>query len=102
MSIKVYNCTVGSCYEVVQQFGKPVDPPRYVGQYLGMKTRSRDSSAGSAGQSLAPIFVFEKETIDDTYPPEMMREVECRSGGKRKNRKSRKQTRRKQRKTRRN
>jgi len=59
-AIEIYKCEVGKYY-VHESKG-------YLGKFLGIESRIRDSSAGAAGQTRAPIYVFEKETICDNYP----------------------------------
>jgi hypothetical protein len=78
-AIKIYKANVGTCY--THQADN-----RYLGQFLRTDSRVRNSSAGSAGQTLAPIYVFKNETIGDNYPADMVIPVPCGGmmGGRRK------------------
>ena len=68
--IKIYNASVGKHYMLVQKDNKPVR--RYLGKYTECGSRARDEY----GQyPPAPVYVFEKETIGDHYPAEMVAEV---------------------------
>jgi hypothetical protein len=85
--IAIYKSKVGTCYK--HQDG------RYLGKFIEMSSRVRDSSAGSAGQSRAPIYVFEKETIEDNYPSDKVIATSCiETNGARRSRKSIKKVRR--------
>ena len=96
-AIKVYKAVVGSCYNS--------EAGTYLGKFLRIDSRVRGSGDGTAGQSLAPIYVFENETIQDTYPAAMVTLTPCIAktglGGSRRNRKNKSKKSRKN-KTRRN
>lgn len=77
-AIKVYYAVVNTCY-------KHQADNRDLGKFLRTDSRARETSAGEAGQSRAPIYVFEKETIQDNYPADMIIPVACpTTGGRRK------------------
>lgn len=88
-AIKVYKAELGICYN--SKTGK------YLGKFLRTGERVRNSEGGTAGQSLAPIYVFENETIQDTFPAAMVTPTPCiasagagERGGSRRNRKNKK------------
>ena len=64
--IKIYNCVIGKYYNYVISPGNE----KYVGKYKKTKKREREN-----GMPPAPIYVFEKQTFQDNYPAEFMREV---------------------------
>lgn len=66
----MYNADIGKYY-------KDASDNRYLGAFVRLDSRVRDSSAGTAGQSLAPIYVFEKETLQDMFPATQIIEVLC-------------------------
>ena len=68
--IKIYNCVVGTCY-------RHKSNNRYLGKFLRKDGRARDSRAGEAGNTMAPIYVFDNETIEDNYPADMVIETKC-------------------------
>jgi hypothetical protein len=77
-AIYIYHAVVDTCY-------KHQADNRDLGKFLRTDSRVRNSGAGALGQTRAPIYVFEKETIQDKYPPEMIIPVTCPSiGGRRK------------------
>lgn len=77
-AIKIYHAVVNTCYQ--HQADK-----RDLGKFLRTDSRVRNSGDGEAGQSRAPIYVFEKETIQDNYPADMIIPVACpNTGGRRK------------------
>lgn len=84
-AIKIYKCEQGVCY-------KHQSDNRYLGKFLRMDSRVRDNSAGAAGQSRAPIYVFEKEIIGDNYPADIVIPTACitSTGGRRNRRVTRK------------
>jgi len=49
---------------------------KYLGKLVEIGSRPRDPDAGAAGQSSAPVYVFEHETFDDIYPSPVCLEVE--------------------------
>lgn len=77
-AIKVYYAVVNTCY-------KHQADNRDLGKFLRTDARSRDNTTGLSQQSGAPIYVFEKETIQDNYPADMIIPVACpTTGGRRK------------------
>ena len=66
-SVMMYKCVVGKYYMC---YGK------YLGKLVEIGSRPRDPDAGAAGQSSAPVYVFEHETFDDIYPSPICLEVE--------------------------
>jgi hypothetical protein len=66
-SVKMYKCVVGKYYTC---YGK------YLGKLVEIGSRPRDPDAGAAGQSSAPVYVFENETFGDMYPSPVCVEVE--------------------------
>jgi hypothetical protein len=81
-AIKVYKCVKDTCYNHAAD-------NRYLGKFIKMDSRPRDPGAGAAGQSRAPIYVFEKETIEDHYPADEVIETPCiATGGRRTTRKA--------------
>ena len=77
-AIKIYKCVKGTCY-------KHAADNRYLGKFLDLGSRARNTGAGAAGQTRSPIYIFEKEEINDNYPADMVIPVTCMgSGGKRK------------------
>ena len=89
--IPIYKCKIGTCY-------KHKDDNRYLGKYLRMDSHVRDSSDGTyssdgtAAQTRAPIYVFERETIGDKYNADRVIPTACISstGGRRNRRVTRK------------
>lgn len=92
--IPIYKCEIGTCY-------KHKDDNRYLGKFLRMDSRVRDSSDGTAAQTRAPIYVFEKEIIGDHYPSDIVIPTACitYTGGRR-NRRVTKKARRNRRRSR--
>jgi hypothetical protein len=83
--IPINKCKIGTCY-------KHTDDNRYLGKFLRMDSRVRDSSSGTAAQTSAPIYVFEKEIIGDNYDVDIVIPTACISstGGRRNRRVTRK------------
>lgn len=81
-AIKIFKSVVGTCYN--HKDG------RYLGKYLRMDSREREG-----GHGRAPIYVFEKEIIQDNYPADEVIATECiTTGGRRRNRRATKKARR--------
>ena len=77
-AIKIYRAVVDTCY-------KHQADNRDLGKFLRTDSRSRANSTGLSQQSRSPIYVFEKETIQDNFPADMIIPVTCPSiGGRRK------------------
>jgi len=66
--IKIYEATTGKHYIIIRANNKPVN--RYLGKYNECRGLPREN-----GYPDAPVYVFEKETIGDHYPVDMLVEV---------------------------
>ena len=66
--IKIYEATNGKHYMIIRANNKPVN--RYLGKYNECRGLPREN-----GYPDAPVYVFEKETIGDHYPVDMLVEV---------------------------
>jgi hypothetical protein len=85
LPIRPGKAVVGKCYEDESGF--------YLGAYLKMGSRPRDPLDSGAGQTLSPVYVFENRSIEDTYPMPKVKEVPCKTAGRRKSKKAGRRTR---------
>jgi hypothetical protein len=84
-TVGVYYATIGKYYELVEENGKTLETPEYLGKYERMDGEERSGGPGGVKTS-RPIYVFEKKTIKDNRIMEKVREVEKRGGKRRKSR----------------
>jgi len=70
VQIKIWDATVGKHYMLIQENNKPVN--RYLGKYIMHGSKPRDESGRYPP---APVYIFEKETINDHHHVQMVVEV---------------------------
>ncbi len=68
----------GKCYEH--------ENGTYLGKYKGT-SNGEEYTEGPAAGRFRPIYDFENKTLPDDYPQHRVKEVPCRTGGKRRTRK---------------
>jgi len=77
--VEVRKSVEGKCYEH--------ENGTYLGKYKGTSPGAPYGDDGPAAGRFRPIYDFENKSLPDDYPQPKVKEVPCRTGGKRRTRK---------------